>query len=96
MNITSSLQYQCKCWLLTTDPSKRVTRCKPWSSYYHSLRVVIQRNMSIRKSVASGLNKAAKALEQDRSKEKIGKAITVGRVMLANMIMPKQAKYPTK
>ena len=52
--------------------------------------------MSIRKSVATGLNKAAKALEQDRSKEKLGAAITVGRVMLANMIMPKSTKYPTK
>jgi len=68
----------------------------PPLNYYHSLRVVNQLNMSIRKSIATGLNKAAKALEQDRSKEKIGNAITVGRVMLANMIMPKQAKYPTK
>ena len=81
---------------MQADPLKRVTRCKPWSSYYHSLRVVNQRNMSIRKSIATGLNKAAKALEQDRSKEKIGNAITVGRVMLANMIMPKITKYPTK
>jgi hypothetical protein len=52
--------------------------------------------MAIRKSIAKGFSNAAKALEQDRSKEKLGNAITVGRIMLANMIMPKTIKYPTK
>jgi len=78
------------------DPLKRVTRCKPWSSYYHSLRVVNQRNMSIRKSIATGLNKAAKALEEDRTKEKLGKTIIAVRIGLAQAIMPKITKYPTK
>ena len=48
-----------------------------------------QRTMSIRKSVANGLNKAAKALEEDRTKEKLGKTITAVRIGLAQAIIPK-------
>lgn len=58
--------------------------------------MVNQLNMSIRKSIATGLNKAAKALEEDRTKEKLGKTIIAARIGLAQAIMPKITKYPTK
>jgi hypothetical protein len=44
--------------------------------------------MSIRKSIAKQFINAAKALENDKSKEKVGALITVGRIKLANAIMP--------
>jgi hypothetical protein len=44
--------------------------------------------MSIRKSLAAQLSNAAKALEQDKSKENLKALITVGRIKLANAIMP--------
>jgi hypothetical protein len=45
--------------------------------------------MAIRKGIAQQLNNAAKALDNDKSKEKIGALITIGRIKLANAIMPK-------
>ena len=45
--------------------------------------------MSIRKSVAKQFINAAKALENDKSKEKIGATIFAVRVGIANAIMPK-------
>lgn len=45
--------------------------------------------MGMRKSLAQQLNNAAKALESDKSKEKIGATIFAVRVGLANAIMPK-------
>jgi hypothetical protein len=44
--------------------------------------------MSIRKSIANQFINAAKALENDKSKENIKAMITVGRIKLANAIMP--------
>ena len=44
--------------------------------------------MSIRKSLAKQFINAAKALENDTSKEKVKAMITVGRIKLANAIMP--------
>ncbi len=44
--------------------------------------------MSIRKLIAKQFINAAKALENDKSKEKVGALITVGRIKLANAIMP--------
>ena len=71
-----------------TDPSKRVTRCKPWSSYYHPLRVVTFIAMAIRKAIAAQLSNAAKALEKDQTKEQAGRLIQGMRISLANAIMP--------
>jgi hypothetical protein len=45
--------------------------------------------MAIRKNIAKQLTNAAKALESDKSKEKIGETIFAVRVGLANAIMPK-------
>jgi hypothetical protein len=45
--------------------------------------------MGIRKQLSKQLNNAAKALDNDKSKEKIGAMITVNRIKLANAIMPK-------
>ena len=47
--------------------------------------------MSIRKFLSNQLSKAAKALEEDRSKEKIETLILVGRTKLATKIMPKSS-----
>jgi hypothetical protein len=44
--------------------------------------------MGIRKGIAQQLNNAAKALDNDKSKEKISALITIGRIKLANAIMP--------
>lgn len=44
--------------------------------------------MSIRKNLSKQLLNAAKALENDKSKEKVKALITVGRIKLANAIMP--------
>jgi len=52
--------------------------------------------MAIRKNIAKGLSNAAKALEEDRTKEKLGKTIIAVRIGLAQAIMPKVTKYPTK
>jgi len=52
--------------------------------------------MAIRKNIAKGLSNAAKALEEDRTKEKLGKTIIAVRIGLAQVIMPKVTKYPTK
>lgn len=52
--------------------------------------------MAVRKAIAAQLANAAKALENDKSKENIGKAIFTARVVLANAIMPKQFNMPTK
>jgi hypothetical protein len=45
--------------------------------------------MAIRKNLAKQFINAAKALENDKSKEKIGATIFAVRVGLANAIMPK-------
>jgi len=52
--------------------------------------------MAVRKTIAQQLSKAAKALENDKSKEKLGAAMFTARVALANAIMPKQFNMPTK
>ena len=52
--------------------------------------------MAVRKAIAAQLANAAKALENDKSKENIGKAVFTARVVLANAIMPKQFNMPTK
>ena len=52
--------------------------------------------MAVRKFIAQQLNNAAKSLEKDQSKEKIGQAVFAARVALANTIMPKKFNYPTK
>ena len=44
--------------------------------------------MAIRKAIAAQLAKAAKALENDTSKEQAGKLINGIRISLANVIMP--------
>ncbi len=44
--------------------------------------------MSIRKNLAKQFSNAAKALENDKSKENLKAMITVGRIKLANVIMP--------
>jgi len=44
--------------------------------------------MAIRKTIAAQLAKAAKALENDTSKEQAGKLINGIRINLANVIMP--------
>ena len=72
-----------------TDSSKRVARCKPWPSYYHPPRVVTFIIMAIRKAIATQFSKAAKALENDTSKETITTTIYALRVGIANVIMPK-------
>jgi hypothetical protein len=74
--------------LSETDSLKRVTRCKPWSSYYHPLRVVTFIAMAIRKAIATQLSNAAKALEKDQTKEQAGRLINGIRISLANVIMP--------
>jgi hypothetical protein len=50
--------------------------------------------MAIRKTLAQQFSKAAKALENDKSKERLGAAVIVARVALANTIMPKKFNYP--
>lgn len=44
--------------------------------------------MPVRKFISKQLTTAAKAVAEDRSKEKVGKAITDGRRKLANWISP--------
>jgi hypothetical protein len=51
--------------------------------------------MAIRKSVANQFINAAKALENDKSKENIKALITVGRIKLANIIMPNIPTTPS-
>ena len=63
-------------------------RCKSSLSYYHSPRVVTLIIMAIRKSIAAQFSKAAKALENDTSKEQAGSLILALRVGIANVIMP--------
>ena len=48
-----------------------------------------QHIMAIRKNIAKQLTNAAKALESDKSKEKLGATIFAVRVGIANAIMPK-------
>ena len=45
--------------------------------------------VAIRKNLAQQFANAAKALEKDQSKEKLGMAIMAARIGLANAIMPK-------
>jgi hypothetical protein len=45
--------------------------------------------MAIRKNLAKTLINAAKAVESDQTKEKVGNTIFAARVGLANLIMPK-------
>jgi hypothetical protein len=45
--------------------------------------------VAIRKNLAQQFANAAKALEKDQSKEKLGLAIMAARIGLANAIMPK-------
>ena len=45
--------------------------------------------MGVRRYLADQLIKAAKALKEDQSKEKIEALVSVGRIKLANKIMPK-------
>jgi hypothetical protein len=45
--------------------------------------------MAIRKNLAKTLINAAKAVEKDQTKEKVGNTIFAARVGLANLIMPK-------
>jgi hypothetical protein len=52
--------------------------------------------MAIRKLIAKQLNNAAKSLEKDQTKEKLGQAVFTARVALANTIMPKKFNYPTR
>ena len=78
--------------LSTTDPSKRVTRCKPWSSSYHPLRVVNKLTM-IRKSLARMLQAAAIRLETDTTKETLTATISATRVKLAALILPDDAAF---
>jgi hypothetical protein len=54
-----------------------------------SILFSLELTMGMRKSIAQQLNNAAKALESDKSKEKIGATIFAVRVGLANAIMPK-------
>jgi hypothetical protein len=51
--------------------------------------VVIFIAMGIRKFIAAQLSNAAKALEEDASKEQVGRLIKGIRIDLANAIMPK-------
>jgi hypothetical protein len=51
--------------------------------------VVIFIAMAIRKAIAAQLSNAAKALEEDASKEQAGRLIQGMRISLANAIMPK-------
>ena len=44
--------------------------------------------MAIRKAIATQFSKAARALENDTSKEQAGKLINGIRISLANVIMP--------
>ena len=61
----------------------------PGFSNYHTLSVVKLIIMGIRKAIAAQLSNAAKALENDKSKEKTAKLIIGVRIGLANAIMPK-------
>jgi hypothetical protein len=54
-----------------------------------SILFSLELTMGMRKSIAQQLTNAAKALESDKSKEKIGATIFAVRVGLANAIMPK-------
>jgi len=45
--------------------------------------------VAIRKNIAQQFANAAKALEKDQSKEKLGMAIISARIGIANAIMPK-------
>ena len=48
-----------------------------------------EHTMGIRKNLAKTLINAAKAVEKDQTKEKVGNTIFAARVGLANLIMPK-------
>ena len=61
---------------------------EPPTQYYHPPRVVTLITMAIRKSIAAQFVKAAKALENDTSKEQAGRLINGIRISLANVIMP--------
>lgn len=52
--------------------------------------------MAVRKFLANQLTNAAKAVESDRTKERIGAAVFTTRVAIANALMPKQVKAPVK
>ena len=68
--------------MLTADPSKRVTRCKPWSSYCHNPVASTQRNM-IRQRLSQLLAVAAVKVAQDQTPEKIKAQLNVRREALA-------------
>ena len=61
---------------------------EPPTQHYHPPRVVTLIIMAIRKSIAAQFVKAAKALENDTSKEQAGRLINGIRIGLANVIMP--------
>ena len=75
---------------LNTDPYKRVARCKPWSSYCHTLSVA-HRTM-LRKALAAALIVTAAAVTKDQSKEKMIEVVKDGRRKLANWIQPKDTR----
>jgi hypothetical protein len=49
--------------------------------------------MGIRKSLSQVLFNAAKALQEDKSKERVKDLVTVSRVKLATAIMPKSSTH---
>lgn len=49
----------------------------------------LKRFMAIRKNLAKTLINAAKAVESNQTKEKLGETIFAARVGIANLIMPK-------
>lgn len=49
----------------------------------------LEHTMGIRKKLAQSLLNAAKAVEKDQTKEKVGETIFAVRVGIANAIMPK-------
>ncbi len=51
--------------------------------------LLFELTMAIRKNIAKQFINAAKALENDKSKEKLGATIFAVRVGIANAIMPK-------
>ena len=66
-----------------------MTRCKPWSSYCHTLSVA--NKPMIRKGLANILKSTAAKLETDTTKETIASKVHEYRVRLAAVIMPKDA-----
>ena len=71
--------------MLTADPSKRVTRCKSWSSYCHTHVASTQRNM-IRQRLSQLLAVAAVKVAQDQTPEHIKAQLKVRREALATEV----------